>query len=1686
MSEERKANLVIAAENQTKGTLQEIKQDAANMAQAVEQSGKKAAKGLEGIGDGGEQAAKKLDGSARSIISSIQRATATIEAGEKGTANYFETLGKQRGIGGDVLEPYLAQMRKAEAAQAASVKGLGSMEMSAKQTAAALRGVPAQFTDIFVSLQGGQAPLTVLLQQGGQLKDMFGGAGAAAKALGGYVLGLVNPFTVAAGVVGALAIAYNQGSKEQDAFVRSIVLSGNVSGVTAGQLRAYARQIDDVTGTHAKAAAGLAAFTAAGIRGSDQLRQYTQTAIEWEKATGQAVEKTAEQFAGLQKDPLNAVTKLNDGINFLTVSVYEQIQALEKQGDKVGAAQVAMDALNSAMKERSEEIEQSLGYIERGWNAVTSAASEAWDEMLGVGRKKTNLDLLKEAQEQLDVRVSRSDVLGDDENFEKGNAKLRARIQALQDLVLQEDLNASAKAFAAEQTKALIAFDAEYGDALKGQISLQDKLARARKEAEAAGKSEADITKVLAWVTEEHNKSLQKGGDSRKAAQTSYQSLLVAINESIAASESELQVGEKLTTSQKLRIKYEQELATRKRAFTDQEKANIEGGLRAAEAAERQAQAAKDLAKAWEDDAKVYDTHVKKQQALVASINSSVDKLRLEEEGHMLASVANISHSEAMERLTISRLEDAQVQMLQGAGSQEEIERIEKEIAARKALLGLMGQRAAREANQNAQKEIARDWERTAQTIGDTLADYIMSGGQDAATYLKRLFSTLVLQPVVQTVVGGVLGTGVAGASGGLSGVMSQISNSGGSLTNWSNLGGSATKLLGSLSDKLWQNGFESLSDSALQLGKTIGSVDAWLKDVPGMGGGIGSALGYGSALLSLSKGNYGSGIGQAIGTAIMPGLGTMVGGLLGGLVDGALGGFSSRGANHIGGTYSSQGLNDRQVAIALGLPVGGNKAGDLYKRSNAALDQSLAGLAGGLLGVYNGLIEQTGGNKLGINAGFAINPKYDDEESYGYFRIIDEVTGKVLAKYDNRDLSSNHDKAWQQYSSAMAGAFVGQLKQADIPGWMRDVLDGLGGAITTEGFAQAAQQIALMDSAFKSWAVNVDGFDDLAASVQTTLVRTAGGFDALAASVEGYYQNFYTEQERAAKSASQMSEVLAEYGVELPATTEQYRALVEQQLAAGDAGAELAAVLLGMQGSFKSAADVWQKELADLASSVGSFFGDLQSAIDSLSADVAADRKAILRGSDVMSAADIAAGIAGALVAAPSASGVDGAAAASLAAGAAAADAQSAHDTAQEALAQAQQKRDAATAERDAVASQIAAAQGRIAYHQWDSSRIWGDGEKSGHSLSKRKRWQRDIDAAIAKEQALIASLQPKLDPLNQAAGEQQDAYDALAETAKAAAQRLAEAQKALADAQKAQEQARVDYAKEMSQFVADAAGSVDKLSDLRGEVVNFYEAQAQAVQAMLQSAGNLRGVVDQLRLGQLNTAQTAAELGSRYATDYAMALATTGSTRAGYVDAMASNLAGLSEALKAEAATGEDWRIETAKLFAQASNAAGLLEGDAESDDYQDVALGLLDSIDAALANLSGVTQSAEDLLVKAIKEGNASNLDGLRAIVAVLQGEAIPAFAAGGLHAGGLRLVGERGPELEVTGPARYWSAGQTAALMGGGSNDAVARELRELREEQRAQASKIVQLQQENNRLLMRWETQGLPEKREVIA
>lgn len=113
-----------------------------------------------------------------------------------------------------------------------------------------------------------------------------------------------------------MAVAYNLGSKEADEYRKAIILTGNASGTTAGQLQTYAQQISAVVGTQGKVPKPWRRSRPAAD-GSENLKQFSQTAIEFERATGTAISETVKKFAELKNAPLQASLKLNETTNFL-------------------------------------------------------------------------------------------------------------------------------------------------------------------------------------------------------------------------------------------------------------------------------------------------------------------------------------------------------------------------------------------------------------------------------------------------------------------------------------------------------------------------------------------------------------------------------------------------------------------------------------------------------------------------------------------------------------------------------------------------------------------------------------------------------------------------------------------------------------------------------------------------------------------------------------------------------------------------------------------------------------------------------------------------------------------------------------------------------------------------------------------------------------------------------------------------------------------------------------------------------------------------------------------------------------------------------------------------------------------------------------------------------------------------
>ncbi|WP_368760543.1 phage tail length tape measure family protein [Klebsiella quasipneumoniae] len=441
---------------------------------------------------------------------------------------------------------------------------LGKTGQSAAQTAYAMRMIPAQMTDIVVGLSTGQSPFMVLMQQGGQLKDMFGGIGPAIKGVGGYVLGLINPVTLAAAAVGVLGLAYYKGSQEQGEFYKSLTLNGNLVGKTTGQLADMAARVSVVANsTTGVTAATLNQIVSSGKVAAESLERVTTAVVEISEATGIATEKLVGDFNDIAADPVAAITKLNDQYHFLTLATYNQIKALQDEGNQQDAARVATDAYANAMQQRANDIHQNLGILERAWDSLAKTAKGAWDAMLDIGREQTGTERISQIRKELDWIDKAA---GGKLFFGGRKAELEDELNNLQSQITTESV----------LTEIISSHDKAEQQRIKTQQEAdrvnQQYLSNADKRNKAI-KQQSEFLKAGAITAEQYSKNVSRINEMYKDpkppktpkgkayTEDAATRLLDQINQQTAALQSQLDASDKLNSATQARVKFEQQIA---------------------------------------------------------------------------------------------------------------------------------------------------------------------------------------------------------------------------------------------------------------------------------------------------------------------------------------------------------------------------------------------------------------------------------------------------------------------------------------------------------------------------------------------------------------------------------------------------------------------------------------------------------------------------------------------------------------------------------------------------------------------------------------------------------------------------------------------------------------------------------------------------------------------------------------------------------------------------------------------------------------------------------------------------------------------------------------------------------------------------------------------------------------------
>lgn len=351
---------------------------------------------------------------------------------------------------------------------------LGKTGMSAKQTAWAMRMIPAQMTDIVVGLSTGQSPFMVLMQQGGQLKDIFGGIGPAIKGVTTYVMGLVNPYSVAAAAVGLLTYAVYQNRQEIDAATKIATTSLGANGDAAERLALNMVAISDKTGQAIDDVGNMFITTNDGA--SEAINKLIDVGYSYDEARQKVAQyKDSANFTALNTDIVQhrrEILKIGDSWTAAAIKVKNYYTAADKGRQNV--------ALGGAIDPTMQFISQAID-LQNTMNALTVQGNKAVAESVDwINKEYLAADRVAGAEERLkEARTQARKIAfsGNNEAIEQANALIAVREKELDQAKKgQQPKTPKSKSYSEDAATRLLDQISQQTAAMQSQLDASDKL----------------------------------------------------------------------------------------------------------------------------------------------------------------------------------------------------------------------------------------------------------------------------------------------------------------------------------------------------------------------------------------------------------------------------------------------------------------------------------------------------------------------------------------------------------------------------------------------------------------------------------------------------------------------------------------------------------------------------------------------------------------------------------------------------------------------------------------------------------------------------------------------------------------------------------------------------------------------------------------------------------------------------------------------------------------------------------------------------------------------------------------------------------------------------------------------------------------------------------------------------------
>jgi phage-related minor tail protein len=1120
---------------------------------------------------------------------------------------------------------------------------------------------------------------------------------------------LTSPLALGIGAIAAASyVAYeaiHSLNEQQQAISNAMALTANYADLTQGKLLvlsdAISRNLGVSTGVASEA---IMAMAKSGLVAGSDLEEVSESIVAYSKASGESVDKAAQMFEQAYGNAAGAAQKWAETHHDITQAQLENIKVMEQSGDKAGAWKAFVVAASAAAREQVIDDNDKMG---ASYETLGEKWDRFWRTVTGKGDQLTKLhDQLAALESQkYDPDFNLLGVHTDEIN--KQEAAIRAQIDAIRKASqAQEDQGKARRTFDSmneqhiEDMKKTWTWQQKLNDANETARQKTEALTKAAKDAGKLtpayqAQLQADLNATLAangreYHAPSHRASGQSALNERISAELATWEGYAKQREAIlAASQKNLESlhrqGLLSDTDYINRTHDEQIKALQDEQAIAQQQADIAGGKKAL--AERNKYLAKveelsQKEQAVEQDRadKLAERDAKAASDYLASVQKQIDAAQQQDQG-LQDQIATFGMSKAaIDDLKAARADDAVAALEQGRaiaimnGNLADTSGYDAAIERAKSLSKALHQIAndqsildQKEAEKKVADQAVQDWKSAANSIESGITNALMNGfdkgksfGQQLADSLKAMFKTLVLQPIIAPVAGGMASLMYPGGAQAYAaqnpnspltsllqnpyGTYNNLSNAYDTVTGWiQGYGGASTALgsaaiagagsgalsaggvtlgglggaiggdvaasAGTYGAALGANTYGFTAGSAggsLGLGGTLGSSAGLMYGGAGLLGGLAGGALFGNQGYSSMGGSLGAMGGLALGassavagTAIGAALGSWagpIGAVAGMLLGSALGSLFGGGETRYGTVYTSDGT----TASKLSAPSGGDPASDQVKQQVNSTYQTIQSLASQMGGSTDGLGTYT--------AGYEISPKKGNSFVVAGFQ--DNPSQNGAGRQDLKGVKDSQT-VLDDLSLQLQRSVISSLQQAHLDKPYADYLAQFdASALTADQITSIEANLQTMASLFKAISGMGPDFDNLkqvSTAAQLAVVNLAGGIDSFNSSASYFYQHFTSAAQQADDAAKAMSDQLDALGYSGVHTRDQFKDLVESLDLSTDAGQKAYIALLNLAPAFdtvvssyesavKSAYDTQSQALTSFKSQVDQFRTSLAS----------------------------------------------------------------------------------------------------------------------------------------------------------------------------------------------------------------------------------------------------------------------------------------------------------------------------------------------------------------------------------------------------------------------------------------------------------------------------------------------------------